>query len=315
MALYITILEVGGNIVVSGTGSVNLTALTSAGSNAIVDRVDPDNASVTIVEGNGSYVVDQYSGFTGPTSFGTGAGSLGSNAAINSNNFGFDTVTGLIYVPQGYVSGSQLSGGTQYVGESYSSMGVDAGSYTWNWGSGGNADSITVQVGAPITPTPTPTSTTTPTPTSTTAATTPTPTPTGTLAVTPTPTGTAAATPTPTPTGTAAVTPTPTGTAAVTPTPTPSVTGTAAVTPTPTQTMTGTPAVTPTPSPTQYPFSGIGVNVQYEYTIGMLGNVSGGTYLNPSGTTAPHPIFTDAYGVPYAQLNAITLGGFNGLNN
>jgi hypothetical protein len=47
----------------------------------------------------------------------------------------------------------------------------------------------------------------------------------------------------------------------------------------------------------------------------MLGNVSGGTYLNPSGTTAPHPIFTDAYGVPYAQLNAITLGGFNGLNN
>jgi len=45
----------------------------------------------------------------------------------------------------------------------------------------------------------------------------------------------------------------------------------------------------------------------------MLGSFSGGTA--PSGATAPHPIFTDANGVPYAQLNAITLGGFNGLNN
>ena len=147
MALIITILEVGGNIVVSGTGSVNLTALTSAGSNAIIDRVDPNDASVTIVEGNGSYVVDQYSGFTGPTSFGSGTGSLGTNAAINSNNFGFDTATGLIYVPSGYVSGTQLSGGTQYTSESYLSMGVTAGNYVWTWGSGANADSITVQVG------------------------------------------------------------------------------------------------------------------------------------------------------------------------
>jgi hypothetical protein len=45
----------------------------------------------------------------------------------------------------------------------------------------------------------------------------------------------------------------------------------------------------------------------------MLGSFSGGTL--PDGTVVPHPIFTDAYGVPYAQLNAITLGGFNGLNN
>jgi hypothetical protein len=61
------------------------------------------------------------------------------------------------------------------------------------------------------------------------------------------------------------------------------------------------------------PLSGIGVNVQYEYTEGMLGSFSGGTL--PPGTTVPHPIYTDANGVPYAQLNAITLGGFNGLNN
>jgi len=56
-------------------------------------------------------------------------------------------------------------------------------------------------------------------------------------------------------------------------------------------------------------------NTQYDYNITILGNVSGGTYLVPSGTTAPHPTYTDADGVEYIQLNAITLGGFNGLNN
>ena len=121
---------------------------------------------------------------------------------------------------------------------------------------------------------------------------------------TPTPTVTPTVTPTNTPTGTAAVTPTPTGTAAVTPT------RTAAVTPTPT----GTAAVTPTPTPSQYPFSGISADVQYAYTLDILGSFSGGS-ADFSGANAPHPIYTDANGVPYAQLNAITIGGFNGLNN
>jgi hypothetical protein len=59
--------------------------------------------------------------------------------------------------------------------------------------------------------------------------------------------------------------------------------------------------------------SDINVNIQYEYTAEMLGSFSGGTL--PPGTVVPHPIYTDADGVSYVQLNAITLGGFNGLNN
>jgi len=40
----------------------------------------------------------------------------------------------------------------------------------------------------------------------------------------------------------------------------------------------------------------------------------------PDGNTVivvnpPHPVWTDAYGVPVTQLNMITLGGINGLNN
>jgi hypothetical protein len=29
----------------------------------------------------------------------------------------------------------------------------------------------------------------------------------------------------------------------------------------------------------------------------------------------PHPVYTDGYGTPVTQLNAIELGGQNGLNN
>ena len=41
---------------------------------------------------------------------------------------------------------------------------------------------------------------------------------------------------------------------------------------------------------------------------------------DPSGNTvtsvpSPHPVWTDNYGTPVTQLNAITLGGQNGLNN
>lgn len=58
-------------------------------------------------------------------------------------------------------------------------------------------------------------------------------------------------------------------------------------------------------------------NTQYDYSIQILGNFSGGsvTQGGPANAVAPHPIYTDADGVEYVQLNAITLGGVNGLNN
>jgi len=122
------------------------------------------------------------------------------------------------------------------------------------------------------------------------------------------------ATPTPTITPTITPTNTQTGTAAVTPTPTTTQTGTGGVTPSPTTTQTPTPTTTPTPTPSQYPFTGVSADQQYEYSLAILGNFSGGS-ADFSGAYAPHPIFTDADGRPVAQLNAITLGGFNGLNN
>ena len=164
---------------------------------------------------------------------------------------------------------------------------------------------------ASVTATPTNTPTVTQTPTNTTTKT-----PTTTPTTTKTPTNTATTTQTQTPTNTATRTPTQTNTSTRTPTPsiTSSPTGTPAITPTQTGTPNTTPTSTPTPSVT------IGfvkyVNQQYQYTIGMLGNVSGGTYMVPSGATVPYQVMTSEDGDEVIiQLNAISLGGFNGLNN
>jgi hypothetical protein len=150
-----------------------------------------------------------------------------------------------------------------------------------------------VSIGSCPLPSPTPSVTSSATPTNTT---TPSITPTNTSTPTITPTNTTTIPLTPTNTATNTVTPTPTRTASVTSTPTPTST------------------ITPTPSVT------IGlvkyVNQQYQYTIGMLGNVSGGTEMVPSGATVPYQVMTSENGDEViVQLNAISLGGFNGLNN
>ena len=39
------------------------------------------------------------------------------------------------------------------------------------------------------------------------------------------------------------------------------------------------------------------------------------TVITVYNLTPPHPIYTDGYGTPVTQLNMVTLGGPNGLNN
>lgn len=312
MALLFTLVESGSDLILSVDGSINTSTFFNTGISTFSCLIVPQGGGSLIGVGPslttpGSTVyVWQDNSMTGPTSIGSIATSeFADSFDVTSDWVAFNFNQRRLYLPIAYNSGDPLSGEVTFTGVSLSTFGITPG--TFNWSTAGGTDTIQLIAStAPIvssSPTPTPTTTPTNTPTNTT---TPTPSPTRTASVTSTPT------PTPTNTGTAGATPTPTGTAAVTPTPTQTQTGTAAVTPTPT----GTAAVTPTPTPTSspiYPLSGIGVDNQYAYTLGILGGFSGGTA--PQGGYAPHPIYTDGDGVPYAQLNAITLGGFNGLNN
>ena len=202
MAIYIEILEVGSNVVVSGSGSANTSSLTSApvsdqGANIIAD------ISLVTLYGSVNSSVDSYTGLIAAHP-NIGPGNGGPNYSFNrtgDNSFGISeqgspTKVAYLYLPTGYISNSDLGTTTAtYTNKSFTTLGLSAGTYTWAWGSGGTADSLTLQVG-PLEPTPTPT-----------AAATATPTPTQTSTATPTPT--AAATATPTPTQTSTPTPTP----------------------------------------------------------------------------------------------------------
>jgi hypothetical protein len=57
-----------------------------------------------------------------------------------------------IIVPAGYASGTALSGSVTYVGQTFASLGLTPGTYTYTWGSDPTADSLAVKIGAAAVP-------------------------------------------------------------------------------------------------------------------------------------------------------------------
>lgn len=85
-----------------------------------------------------------YDVINGPARFGTGFETLAS-----SGKGDFFGITGdELRLPVGYVSGSALSDSATYDNQSFASLGLTPGSYTWGWGTGPNADSFTVKIEA-----------------------------------------------------------------------------------------------------------------------------------------------------------------------
>ena len=83
--------------------------------------------------------VDQYYGFTGPRSFGSGGES---NPSSGSGDL-VGIQSGLhirqsLFVPMGYVSGDPLGDVSTYKNQTFSSLGVTSGRYEWTWGTGPN---------------------------------------------------------------------------------------------------------------------------------------------------------------------------------
>ena len=148
-AYIATLNEVGSDVVGSGSGSLNLTAL---------NFVDSDTFTPGVVQGNqgllflglapGAASFDSYAGIAGPVSFGsstvtfadTGAGPfVGVRGSVSE-----------IYVPAGYASNAPLLTTTDtWNNQSFASMGLTPGTYVWNWGTGPTADSFTLQIGPP----------------------------------------------------------------------------------------------------------------------------------------------------------------------
>ena len=142
--LIVTISEVGSDVIMSGSGSLNLTGLVEGsvqagwGINGTLGTwaIGPSSSFFgRKYQGNAfsTYPTSFGSGYTSPTSF------TGDAFGIQNGSLGKD-----IIVPIGYTSGSPLSGTVTFANKTISSMGLTPGIYLYNWGS----DSITLQIGS-----------------------------------------------------------------------------------------------------------------------------------------------------------------------
>jgi hypothetical protein len=143
-AYIVTFSETGIDVTASGSGAIDLAGLTFITSGATLSEVAPTFATEAT---GGAGNVDEYSGATGPFSFGpgvftsatTGAGDLVGIQVLRDGS-------GFIFVPTSYVSDSALSDTATYTGQTFSSLGATPGKYEWTWGSGAN-QTFTLEIG------------------------------------------------------------------------------------------------------------------------------------------------------------------------
>jgi len=170
--------ETGDNVVLAGSGSFNLSALSNGflasngkGIRTGISGVTPD-ARVGPSHGPFSgpnfdpYMGDSLStpdGFGLPPSFPAEDVVLGLLPGFRIADSGTGDLFGAAYfyfvdggtlvpavpaiiVPAFYTSGTELAGTAVFSGETFDSLGITLGSYTWTWGSGVTFDSFTLLV-------------------------------------------------------------------------------------------------------------------------------------------------------------------------
>jgi hypothetical protein len=149
-AYTITIQQSGANVVASGSGTINTAALAipSMSSNIpLAHNINSTNATV-VVGGGGN--IDQYKTISPPSNFGSTTASATPANSGTGSMFGVNGKSASLYVPTGYVSGTFISGTSQWNGMTLSMLSLTTGTYTYTWGSGANADSVTVKILGPL---------------------------------------------------------------------------------------------------------------------------------------------------------------------
>ena len=141
----VNLTQVGSNVVATGSGTIDLTDLISNTHLNLLSYIAPGSGTIVTGPASGTYIVDDYTGFIGPASFGA-VGTLDASSG-SGDMVGIDSTGDLLAVPSGYVSGSALSDTSTYLGQTFATLGATPGTYVWTWGSGANADSFTLNIG------------------------------------------------------------------------------------------------------------------------------------------------------------------------
>jgi hypothetical protein len=141
----ITFSQDGNNVDATGTGSLNLSALSLFAVDSAPAQIVPNQALV--LTGSSSTIFG-YVSTTGPTSI--GPGSITEQAtAVSGPEVGIWGSSRTLFVPEGYVSGTSLTSGATWDNTTISGLGLTPGTYTWTWGSEVGPDYLKVVIPAP----------------------------------------------------------------------------------------------------------------------------------------------------------------------
>ena len=144
-AFLATLLQVGPDVVATGAGSLNITGLADVGAGPVGTGIGP-SYPILVLGPTDAIFVPEYKTIAGATAFGTGGytdptSGSGDRVGVVNNLF--------LVVPAGYVSDAPLSSSMTWANQTFASLGVTPGSYTWSWGSGATADSFTLTIAVP----------------------------------------------------------------------------------------------------------------------------------------------------------------------
>jgi hypothetical protein len=155
--IVLTATEVSGNVVLSGSGTADLTGLSLDVTADTVSFMLPSEASLDTGP-TGAISTDQYKSVTGPSDFGSGAFAFATSGT--GDRFGVSFVGGVgvsffvLFVPHGYVSGSQLEGTSTFANQTFASLGMTPGTHVWSWDPAAHDDTFTLSVRASAVPEP-----------------------------------------------------------------------------------------------------------------------------------------------------------------
>jgi hypothetical protein len=148
-AYVVNIEQVGSSVIATGSGSLDLTALSKSAVQDPDDFIDPSDGILAI--GDETVSVGKllgYRGISGPASFGSGGGASGLISGGTGSDVWVQAQGNRLFVSPDYVSGTPLGTSTAiFTDSTFASRGVTPGTYVWTWGTGADADSFTLNIG------------------------------------------------------------------------------------------------------------------------------------------------------------------------
>jgi hypothetical protein len=148
-AVIINVTQVGGDVVFSATGSLNLTGAAAAGSYLNYDNgVIAGGANWWVAPGPGG-ATDTYALTTFDSSFGTSAVFYSSPTSVSGDNFfiwGQGGATENVGVAAGYVSGNAITSGMVFGGTTIAGLDLVPGTYLFTLPN----DTITLNIGGAV---------------------------------------------------------------------------------------------------------------------------------------------------------------------